>query len=117
MIIAVFLPRVESNTFFRVADNSLISNGDGWVFIGLAVGISLAVWAAVQNGRQRPTVLVLGCLAIAAAIYDGTGDRVALESVNPEPALGGNQRSKPARVPAYMQPVLVGSSRHLAVHC
>jgi len=40
MVIAVFLPRVESTSFGGVAENTLIQSGDGWIFIGLSLGVS-----------------------------------------------------------------------------
>jgi Uncharacterised protein family UPF0547 len=81
LVIAVFLPHVESNKFFRVQDNSLIQGGDGWIFIGLAVGIGLATWAASQRHKRTWVVLILALIAAALAIYEGTGDRVELSSV------------------------------------
>ncbi len=83
MVIGVFLPHVESQRFLRVADNTLIQSGDGWIFIGLAVFIALAVYAAVRRRRKTAAVLVLAAIGIAAAVYEGTGDRVRLSSLNP----------------------------------
>lgn len=83
MVTGVFLPHVESQQFLRVADNTLIQSGDGWIFIGLAVFIALAVYAAVRRRRRTMAVLILAAIGIAAAIYDGTGDRVRLGSLNP----------------------------------
>jgi hypothetical protein len=82
MVIAVFLPRVESAKFGRVQENTLIQSGDGWVFIGLAVGIVAAVYAAFQRERRTWAVLTLGLIAVAIAVYDGTGDRLELRSAS-----------------------------------
>jgi hypothetical protein len=49
MVIAVFLPRVESSTFLRVQDNTLIESGDGWGFIVLAVIALAGVFRVVQR--------------------------------------------------------------------
>ena len=37
MFVAAFLPFAESSTFFRIAKNTLIQQGGGWVFIAVAV--------------------------------------------------------------------------------
>jgi Uncharacterised protein family UPF0547 len=81
MVIAVFLPRVESQQFFRVADNTLIQSGDGWVFVGLAVIAAAATYRTYQQQSKTWTVLVLGLLGIALAIYEGTGERLVLTSL------------------------------------
>ena len=81
LIVATFLPHVESNKFFRVQDNSLIQSGDGWILIGLAVGIGLATWAASQRHKKTWAVLILALIAAGVAIYEGTGSRVELTSV------------------------------------
>lgn len=81
VLIAIFLPRVESNSFFRVEKNTLIQSGDGWILIALAVGIAAAVWRVLVQQRKMRTVAILGLIAIAVAVYDGTGDRVRLASL------------------------------------
>jgi hypothetical protein len=86
MIIGVFLPRVESQQFFRVPDNTLIQSGDGWIFIGLAVFIAVAAYAAIRGRRRTYAVLILAVLGIAIATYDGTGERLELSSLNPAAA-------------------------------
>ena len=85
MVVAVFLPWVESTTFFRIQDNSLIQQGDGWIFIGLAVGIALAVWASTQRHKTTWVVVVLAIIALGLIIYDGTGSRLDLQSVAASP--------------------------------
>jgi hypothetical protein len=86
MIIGVFLPRVQSQEFFRVPDNTLIQSGDGWIFIGLAVFIAVAVYAAISRRRRTYAVLILAVLGIGIATYDGTGERLELSSLNPAAA-------------------------------
>jgi len=83
MVIGVFLPRVESKQFFTVADNTLIQSGDGWIFIGLAVGVAGACYAALRRQRRTYSVLILGLIAVGVAIYEGTGDRLELHSLSP----------------------------------
>jgi hypothetical protein len=79
-IISVFLPRVESDTFFRVQDNTLIQSGDGWVIIGCAIGIAGAAYRAHRDRTRTWAVLVLGLIVIGFAYYSGSGDRLELES-------------------------------------
>jgi hypothetical protein len=72
MLLAVFLPRVEARTFTAVADNTLVQSGQGWWFIGLAIGIALAAWRVHARGLRSPWPMLFGLAAIAAAIYYGT---------------------------------------------
>ena len=81
MVIACFLPRVESTKFFQVVDNTLVASGDGFIFIGLAVIVVAATYRLYQQGSQSWVVCVLGLLGIALAVYNGTGDALELESV------------------------------------
>lgn len=71
MVIAVFLPRVEANTFGRIAQNALIESGDGWAFIALAVLAAGATWRAYQRQRRSFAPVILGGIGIGLAIYDG----------------------------------------------
>jgi hypothetical protein len=93
MVIGVFLPRVESQQFFRVIDNTLIQSGDGWIFIGLAVFIAVAVYAAIRGRRRTYAVLILAVLGIGVATYDGTGERLEFSSLNPVAAAALDVRS------------------------
>ena len=93
MIIGVFLPRVESQQFFRVVDNTLIQSGDGWIFIGLAIFIAVAVYAAIRHRRRTYAVLILAVLGIGVAISNGTGERLELSSLNPAAATALDVRS------------------------
>jgi hypothetical protein len=86
MIVGVFLPRTESRQFFRVPDNTLIQSGDGWIFVGLAVLISVAAYAAVRGRRRTYAVLILALLGVGIATYQGTGERLELSSLNPAAA-------------------------------
>jgi hypothetical protein len=82
-IIATFLPRVESDTFLRVSQNTLVQFGDGLIIIGLAVAAGIAAYVGRnKQGRNWPLV-VPGVLIVSAAIYVGTGDRLELHSLNP----------------------------------
>jgi hypothetical protein len=98
MFIAVFLPRVDSTTFARVAANTLIQEGNGWVFIGLAAAIAVASWYAYQRQAGGAGVLVLGAIAVAFAIFCGT-NRSSLTLCPVGPLAGivkiGCQRASP----------------------
>ncbi|MGA9762621.1 MAG: zinc ribbon domain-containing protein [Gaiellaceae bacterium] len=72
MIVSVFLPKVDAKTFGRVAQNSLIESGDGWIFIVLAVLAAGATWRSYQRRRRSLAPVVIGGIGIACAIYDGT---------------------------------------------
>lgn len=52
MAIAVFMPELSATTFSQVVHNTLIQNGDGWLFVALAVGDVGAMYAAYR-GRRR----------------------------------------------------------------
>ncbi|HZS31552.1 MAG TPA: hypothetical protein VFA37_09865 [Gaiellaceae bacterium] len=72
MFVAVFLPRADSTTFARIADNTMIQNGDGWVFVGLAAAVGVASWYAYQRRAGGAGVLILGAIAVAFAVFWGT---------------------------------------------
>lgn len=71
MIVSVFLPRVEAKSFTRIAQNTLIESGDGWVFIVLAVLAVGATWRSYQRRKRSLGPVVIGGIGIATAIYDG----------------------------------------------
>jgi len=79
-VISVFLPRVESDTFIRVQENTLIQSGDGWLIIGCAIGIAGAAYRAYRDRTNTWAVLVLGLVIVGFAVYAGSGERLELES-------------------------------------
>jgi hypothetical protein len=84
MLIAVFLPRVESTSFGGVAENTLIQSGDGWIFIALSIGVAAAAYRAYRQGTKTIAVIVLGVIAIALATYQGTNeDQLTLYPIGP----------------------------------
>lgn len=84
LLISVFLPRVESNTFATVEKNTLIQSGDGWWFILLAIAVAGAVWHAYYRDVRSIAPGVLGLIAIGVAVYDGTNkSALTLCPVNP----------------------------------
>lgn len=72
MLIAVFLPQFEANTFARIEKNSLIQNGDGWWFIGIAIGSAGAAYRAYRARLRSFGPIILGGIGIAVAFYYGT---------------------------------------------
>jgi hypothetical protein len=101
MIIAVFLPRVESATFpLGIAENTLIQSGQGWLFLGVAAGIAGATYRNWQSGFPGWTVTVLGAVAAAYAVYVGTdSDSLTLYSLNEQGdpnSSGGGTEASPA---------------------
>jgi Protein of unknown function (DUF2510) len=82
-IVGTFLPRVESDTFLRVAENTLVQSGDGLIVIALAVGAFAAAYATRHEPRRNWWVVVLGIIIIGLAIYSGTGERLDLTSASP----------------------------------
>jgi Protein of unknown function (DUF2510) len=82
-IVGTFLPRVESDTFLRVAENTLIQSGDGVFVIFLAVGAFAAAYATRDEPRRNWWVVVLGVITLALAVYSGTGERLDLTSASP----------------------------------
>ena len=81
MAIAAFLPLAESSTFIQVADNTLIQNGSGWVFLGLALGVILKARSLYTGGGPKTSLLIMGGLGLALAIYMGVSEEVlTLES-------------------------------------
>jgi hypothetical protein len=78
MAVAVFLPRVHRHIFGRVAKNTLIHSGNGWLFIAFAVLIATSVYRIHRNAeryRSAAAVLLVAIIATGLAIYDGTGKR------------------------------------------
>lgn len=81
-IVGVFLPRLESDTFLQIVDNTLIQSGDGLIAIGLAIAGAIAAY--VRRDRPRNWAVIAVGIALAAfAIYAGTGERTELTSANP----------------------------------
>lgn len=74
MVLAVFLPQFESNTFARIEKNTLIQNGDGWWFILLAVIAAGAAYRAYRDQRRSFASVVVGVIGIGIAFYYGTSD-------------------------------------------
>ena len=72
MLLGVFLPQFESNTFARIEKNTLIQNGDGWWFILLAVIAAGAAYRAYRNQRRSFASVVVGAIGIGLAFYYGT---------------------------------------------
>jgi hypothetical protein len=89
MFIAIFLPYADESGFSRIQDNSLIQNGDGWFFLGLAITCGVAVFRANSLRRRTVAPIVLGLIGIGIAIYMGTSDS-ALQLCPVDSSFGGS---------------------------
>jgi hypothetical protein len=81
MAIAAFLPLDEpASRLTSVQENALIHHG-GWVFLALGAGIGVNAYRQYSAGRLRWTVVVLGVIALALAIWMGAdkGNRTLVE--------------------------------------
>ena len=75
LVIGVFLPQLESSVFTSgIAENSLIQEGGGYIFIGLAAGIAAATYRSWKTGKRSWAVPILGLLAMAGAYFYGTNE-------------------------------------------
>jgi hypothetical protein len=89
LLVSAFLPLYESHTFLRVESNTLIQQGIGWLFIGLAIGVAGTCYRIYAGRQPNWGLVVMGVIAIAAAIYVGTDkDLRTLQSANPSSILG-----------------------------
>jgi hypothetical protein len=83
VLVGAFLPQADSSQFQNVSGNSLIQSGDGWILIAAAIGIAGGIFAAYQPrafGWGVATIVIGAAVAAGVAIYDGTGDRLTVES-------------------------------------
>jgi hypothetical protein len=71
-LIAVFLPRVESAAFLRIESNTLIQSGDGYIVIGLAIGLAGATYRSRSGGKRSIAPFVCGAVLLVVALYEGT---------------------------------------------
>jgi hypothetical protein len=95
MVIAVFLPRFQSEPFLTKQD-TLIQAGDGWPFLVLGAICAATIYGALQLGRRTWVPLVVGLVAMGLGVYNGTGDRLDLPSVGG----GGEGLGTPTTAPA-----------------
>jgi hypothetical protein len=95
MVIAVFLPRFQSEPFLTKQD-TLIQAGHGWPFLVLAAICAATIYGALQLGRRTWVPLVVGLVAMGLGVYNGTGDRLDLPSVGG----GGEGLGTPTTAPA-----------------
>lgn len=70
--IAVFLPQASSTTFGEIVHNTLIQNGDGWIFLLVALGELGTIYRAYATRRPTWWPLVAGALLAGGAVYEGT---------------------------------------------
>jgi hypothetical protein len=83
--VGVFLPQLDSETSLHIAHNSVIGNEAlaGIFTLLLAAAAASAAYRTRNDPAHYTTLVILGGLLITAAIYSGTGDRLALETTGP----------------------------------
>jgi hypothetical protein len=64
----------------KVEKNTLIQAGDGWIFLICAVVILYYSYQSFQNNVKNWAVVIVGVLAFAATVYEGTGEHLKLHS-------------------------------------
>lgn len=76
MVLAAFLPFVSSSQFFQVADNTLIQQGSGWIFIILGLVTLVAAYRTHNENDSGRSPVVVGLIGLALAIYLGLSEDV-----------------------------------------
>jgi ribosomal protein L37AE/L43A len=76
-VVSVFLPALETNAFSRIAQNTMIQSGGGWLILGCAVGILGAVYRVHSTRMTTWAVFVLGSPLLHGSV-----------TVNGSPAVG-----------------------------
>jgi Uncharacterised protein family UPF0547 len=89
MLVAVFLPYAESHDFAFIEQNTLIQTGDGWLFVGLAVGSAAALYRMYRGRRRNWGPIVTGAIAAAVALFYGANGADALQLCSTDPATFG----------------------------
>lgn len=105
MLIAAFLPYADvgSSGFSYIVDNTLIQQGIGWVFVGLAVGDAATLYRAYKGRKKTWGPIATGLIAVAVAIYAGTSKSVlTLCPTNPSSAFNSACTKASAGVGTYV---------------
>jgi hypothetical protein len=96
LIIACFLPYAEPTSFARVAQNTLIENGDGWILIVLAVGELFTLYRMYMSRRRNLGPIITGIIATGIAVYEGTNkSNLRLCPIGSDPLGIGCETAKP----------------------
>lgn len=81
-IVAVFLPALESESFSKIKQNTLIQGGVGFFVVGLCLAMLGTAYRVYQSRTKSWAVSIAGVLLVCAAIFSGTGSRAELEGTN-----------------------------------
>lgn len=81
-IVAVFLPALESESFSKIRQNTLIQGGVGFFVIGLCLAMLGTAYRVYQSRTKSWAVSIAGFLLVGAAVFSGTGSRAELEGTN-----------------------------------
>lgn len=71
LVIATFLPYMESREFSAVVDNSLVQHTEGQILLLLALVAALGIYRNVRGEGWGSAVAVLGLIVITIAIFIG----------------------------------------------
>ena len=83
LIVAAFLPRVETPRFARIEGNTLAQGPGGWWFVALPAFICVSIALVMRFKHRTKAVLAIGVWAIVMAVSDGTGERLDLRGTGP----------------------------------
>jgi hypothetical protein len=75
VILSCFLPKIESSAVLHIAGNSLMSNGDGFVLILIALAVGAAAIRSTPD-RASAALILFGLVLIAMAFHYGSADQV-----------------------------------------
>lgn len=97
MVIAVFLPRLESSTFTTIAQNTLIQGGDGIWIVFAAIGVAGATYRSWKSGQRSWSVIVIGLIVVGLAYYEATSkDQTTLYPVTGDGTGGAGEKANAA---------------------
>lgn len=74
MIVSAFLPFVDSSEFLQVAENTLIQQGSGWVFLVLGLVVLALAFRAHGGASAGWPAIVIGLIGVGLAIYLGVDE-------------------------------------------
>lgn len=77
-VVGTFLPRADTTALGGIDKNTLLQNGAAFDIIIAAVALALLAYRSWSTGRKSWAIFIASAWLIGAAIYDGTGSRIAL---------------------------------------
>jgi hypothetical protein len=83
LLVAVFLPRVETSAFSTIEQNTLLQSGPGIFLLLNALLAAVFTYQFTRKEGRRFSVLICGVICLAIAVWSCTGDRLELAPVGP----------------------------------